>query len=180
MRAKVKWMLAGLLLISVLFISSLEKRHVISTSVGEIFSSGEDFIVMRKWIASFVQEERQTIPVQYDGPSINAYESIQPFQDGVMISYPSAIQVQAEKNGLVIFTGITRQTGKTVTVLYDDGDEVTYGFVGTFSKMPYTSVKAGDALAILDDQTLFFKVKRDGQYIESSELASYLLGIDTE
>ncbi|HLR11558.1 MAG TPA: peptidoglycan DD-metalloendopeptidase family protein [Sporosarcina sp.] len=178
MRTKLKWLLAIVLLMSVLIISSLEKRQLISTSIGEVFSSGEDFIVMRKWIASFIDEERQTVPVHFTGNTITSYESVQPFQDGVMISYPTAINVQAEKNGLVIFTGITRKTGKTVTVLYDDGDEVTYGFVGSFSKMPYTSVKAGDTLASLDEQTMFFKVKRDGQYMEPSELATYLLGIE--
>lgn len=158
--------------------SSLENRLIISTSIGEVFSSGEDFIVMRKWISTLIEDEREVVPVHYDQNKITSYESIQPFREGIMISYPSPISVQAEKNGLVIFTGITRQTGKTVTVLYDDGDEVTYGLVGSFSKMPYTSVKAGDTLASLDEQTMFFKVKRDGEYMEPTELSSYLLGLE--
>ena len=79
-------------------------------------------------------------------------------------------------NGLVIFTGYTRQTGKTVTVLYDDGDEVTYGFVGTFAKLPYTSVKKGDTLALMDEEAIYIMVKRDGVNLDSSLLPAYLSG----
>lgn len=178
MPRKIKWILALLLFAAVMMISSLENRHVISTSIGNMYASGEDFIVMRKWIASYFEEERDAIQVDYNPKMMTSYDSFQPFRDGIMISYPSSISIQAEKNGLVIFTGITRKTGKTVTVLYDDGDEVTYGLVGSFSKMPYTSVKVGDTLASLDEQTLFFKVKRDGEYMDPSELASYLLGLE--
>ena len=63
--------------------------------------------------------------------------------------------IEAQGNGLIIFTGYTRQTGKTVTVLYDNGDEVTYGFVGTFSKLPYTSVKKGTRLPLWTKEQSF-------------------------
>ncbi len=79
-------------------------------------------------------------------------------------------------DGLVVFTGSTRDTGKTVTVLYDDGDEVTYGFVGKFEKLPYTSVKKGDTLAFMAEEAIYIMVKRDGQHLDSSLLPAYLSG----
>ena len=87
-----------------------------------------------------------------------------------MFPIRNPIPIEAQGNGLVIFTGFTRQTGKTITVLYDDGDEVTYGFVGSFFKLPYTSVKKGDTLALMDEGAIFFIVKRDGVNLDASVL----------
>ena len=55
---------------------------------------------------------------------------MQPYKDGVIVSYTNPMPIEAQENGLVVFTGFTRESGKTITVLYDSGDEVTYGFVG--------------------------------------------------
>ena len=63
-----------------------------------------------------------------------------------------------------------------MTVMYDDGDEVTYGFIGTFSKLPYTSVKKGDTLAVMDEGAIYLMVKRDGVNLDASLLPAYLSG----
>ena len=101
---------------------------------------------------------------------------MQPFKNGVLVSYTVPIAIQAQSDGLVVFTGSRRDTGKTVTVLYDDGDEVTYGFVGKFEKLPYTSVKKGDTLALMAEEAIYIMVKRDGQHLDSSLLPAYLSG----
>ena len=44
------------------------------------------------------------------------------------------------------FYRIYPESGKTITVLYDDGDEVTYGFVGAILKAAlYNCEKRGHA-----------------------------------
>ena len=106
----------------------------------------------------------------------SAYESMQPYKDGVIVSYTQPLAIDAQENGLVIFTGFTRESGKTVTVLYDNGDEVTYGFVGKFSKLPYTAVKKGDTLALMDEGAIYLMVKRDGVKLDASLLPTYLSG----
>ena len=60
-----------------------------------------------------------------------------------------------------------------MTVLYDDGDEVTYGFVGSITKLPYTTVKKGDTLALMNEETMYLQVKREGINLDADMLATY-------
>ncbi len=177
MKWRTKWLLAILFVVGVGIVSKMEESQVIPRSFTQYVTSGQDFIVMKKWVASFFdQPQDEWVTVNYEERALGLYESIQPFAEGAIVSYSQPIAVEAESSGLVIFTGITRKTGKTMTVLYDDGDEVTYGFVGSFSKLPYTSVKRGDTLALLDEETMFLMVKRDGEHLDASVLPAYLSG----
>ena len=137
---------------------------VINKPVTQYVTTGEDFLVMKKWIASMMKDPvNDKIMVMSDPHHVaplTAYESMQPYKDGVLVSYPAPLAIDAQGNGLIIFTGYTRKTGKTVTVLYDNGDEVTYGFVGAFSKLPYTTVKKGDTLALMDEEAIYLMVKQ--------------------
>lgn len=173
---KTKWILAAIFAISVLMIAKLEQWQIIQRPLTQYVTTGKDFLVMKKWVASYLDQEDKLITVNHDERILAEYESIQPYKNGVIVSYMQPIAVEAEQDGLVIFTGITRETGKTITVLYDDGDEVTYGFVGSFSKLPYTSIKRGDTLALLDEETMFLMVKRDGMHVDASLLPAYLSG----
>lgn len=173
---KTKWILAAIFAISVLMIAKLEQWQIIQRPLTQYVTTGKDFLVMKKWVASYLDQEDELMTVNHDERILAEYESIQPYKNGVIVSYMQPIAVEAEQDGLVIFTGITRETGKTITVLYDDGDEVTYGFVGSFSKLPYTSIKRGDTLALLDEETMFLMVKRDGMHVDASLLPAYLSG----
>lgn len=173
---KAKWILAAVFAVSVLTVAKLEQWQVIQRPLTQYVTTGKDFLVMKKWVASYLDHDDELITVHHDQRILGEYESIQPYRNGVIVSYMQPIAVEAEQDGLVIFTGITRKTGKTITVLYDDGDEVTYGFVGSFSKLPYTSIKRGDTLALLDEETMFLMVKRDGLHIDASLLPAYLSG----
>ncbi len=105
---------------------------------------------------------------------------MQPYKDGVIVSYTNPLPIDAQETGLVVFTGFTRESGKTITVLYDNGDEVTYGFVGKVLKLPYTSVKKGDTLALMDEGAIYLMVKRDGVKLDASLLPTYLSGDKVE
>ncbi len=177
MKWRTKWVAATILTVGVIGIAKLEDMDMIDKPVTQYVTSGADFIAMKKWVASFIDEpESGTVPVAHETDRSTAYESMQPFQEGVIVSYSAPHAIEAQSSGLVIFTGITRQTGKTMTVLYDDGDEVTYGFVGKFSKLPYTSVKRGDTLALMGEEAMYLKVKRDGEHLDVSLLPAYLSG----
>ena len=47
------------------------------------------------------------------GRPISAYESMQPYKDGVIVSYTNPLPIDAQEEGLVVFTGFTRESGKT-------------------------------------------------------------------
>lgn len=177
MKWRTKWILAIVFTIGVIGVSKLERMGIIDKPVTQYVTTGEDFLAMKKWVASIIAEpENEMIEVHYEEGVLNSYESVQPYRDGVLVSYTGPLPINAQSDGLVIFTGITRQTGKTITVLYDDGDEVTYGFVGSFSKLPYTSVKKGDTLALMDESAIYLMVKRDGMQLDASLLPAYLSG----
>ncbi|WP_210468789.1 hypothetical protein [Sporosarcina sp. 6E9] len=177
MKWRVKWIIAITFTIGVIGVAKLEGAGTIGKPVTQYVTTGEDFLTMKKWVSSIIKDpEDETTVVSHEEGLLPAYESMQPFKDGVLVSYTVPIAIQAQANGLVVFTGSTRDTGKTVTVLYDDGDEVTYGFVGTFEKLPYTSVKKGDTLALMDDEAIYIMVKRDGIHMDSSLLPTYLSG----
>lgn len=170
-------MLAIVVVIGVVGVAKLEEVGMINQPITEYVTTGNDFLVMKKWVASMINEpENEMIAVNYEEGLFTTYESMQPYKEGVLVSYTQPVPVEAQGSGLVIFTGITRQTGKTLTVLYDDGDEVTYGFVGSFSKLPYTSVKKGDTLALMDEAAIFLMVKREGMNLDASLLPAYLSG----
>ena len=177
MKWRVKWVVAILFTVGVIGVAKLENMGTIGKPVTQYVTTGEDFLTLKKWVSSIIGEPKDdTTIVSHEDGLLPAYESLQPFKDGVLVSYTVPIAIQAQSDGLVVFTGSTRDTGKTVTVLYDDGDEVTYGFVGKFEKLPYTTVKKGDTLAFMAEEAIYIMVKRDGQHLDSSLLPAYLSG----
>lgn len=177
MKWKTKWMLAIIIAICVFGFAKLEQTGFINKPVTQYITTGKDFIVMKKWVASIIGEtDDDKITVSADPVEelpFAAYESMQPYKEGVIVSYTNPMPITAQGDGLVVFTGFTRQSGKTVTVLYEDGDEVTYGFVGTFEKLPYSTVKKGDTLAMMSEEAIYLKVKREGVVLEAEILATY-------
>lgn len=173
-------MVAIALTLGVIGVAKLEDAGVIREPVTQYVTSGKDFLAMKKWVATMIKDpEADKIAVMADPQQedpFSAYESMQPYKDGVIVSYTQSLPIDAQENGLVIFTGFTRESGKTITVLYDSGDEVTYGYVGTFTKLPYTVVKKGDTLALMDEGAIYLKVKRDGVKMDASLLPTYLSG----
>lgn len=177
MKWKTKWIIAFVLLVSVVALSKLEERQLVNVPVTQYVTTGKDFVVMKKWVSSWLADEESiTVSAKSVFDPFASYESFQPYQDGAIISYTQPLSITSQGNGLVVFTGYTRQSGKTVTVQYDNGDEVTYGFVGSFSTLPYTAVRRGDEIAVMDEEALYIRVKRDGIPLEPTVLATYMTG----
>lgn len=177
MKWRTKWLFAIILTVGVLGVAKLEGTGVIGKPVTQYVTTGEDFLAMKKWVSSMMKDpDDGMVEVSHQVGLLPDYESLQPFKEGVLVSYTNPIPIQAQNDGLIIFTGITRETGKTVTVLYDNGDEVTYGFVGTISKLPYTSLRKGDTLALMGDEAIYIMVKQDGFNLDASLLPAYLSG----
>ncbi|PIC70712.1 MULTISPECIES: peptidoglycan DD-metalloendopeptidase family protein [unclassified Sporosarcina] len=177
MKWKTKWIMAIVLLVSVVGLSKLEERQLINIPITQYVTTGKDFVVMKKWVSSLISED-EVITVSGNSAfnPLKTYESFQPYQDGAIISYTQPMSITSQGSGLVVFTGYTRQSGKTVTVQYDNGDEVTYGFVGSFSTLPYTAVRLGDEIAVMAEEAVYIRVKRNGIPLEPTVLATYMSG----
>ncbi|HSO56744.1 MAG TPA: hypothetical protein VLQ66_00790, partial [Paenisporosarcina sp.] len=102
---------------------------------------------------------------------------MQPYEEGVLVSYTTPIQVTAREDGIILFTGHTRHTGKTMTVLYDGGDIVTYGFVENFSNLPYTAVGENDLIAEVQPGSMFVKIERGGIILEPSAVKEWMTDV---
>ncbi|WP_342505305.1 hypothetical protein [Sporosarcina sp. FSL K6-2383] len=180
MRWRTKWLVAIVLTLAVIGVAKLEEAEVIRQPITQHITSGQDFLVVKKWVASMMKDTEAdkiavTAGMESDDP-FSLYESMQPYKNGVLVSYTNPLSITAQGRGLVVFTGFTRESGKTITVLYDNGDEVTYGFVGTIPILPYTSVKKGDTLALMEEGAIYLLVKRDGVALDVSLLPTYLSG----
>ena len=176
MKWKPKWILAILLSVSVVGLSKLEERQLVNVPITQYVTTGKDFVVMKKWVSSWMAEDDVIAVSGEVFTPFGTYASFQPYQDGAIITYDQPLAITSQGSGLVVFTGYTRQSGKTVTVQYDTGDEVTYGFVGSFSTLPYTAVKLGDEIAVMDEEAVYIRVKRDGIPLEPTVLATYMSG----
>ena len=182
MRWRTKWLVAIVLTLGVIGVAKLEEAEVIRQPITQYVTSGQDFVAVKKWVASIIKDADGDKIAVMAGPNLDdpfsMYESMQPYKNGVLVSYTNPLPIEAQGSGLVVFTGFTRESGKTITVLYDDGDEVTYGFVGTIPILPYTAVKKGDTLALMEEGAIYLMVKRGGVKLDASLLPTYLSGDD--
>jgi len=176
-KARKRWLAALLFTAAVLGTAQLEKAGRIDRPVTQYLSTGQDFVAIKKWAASLIDTEKGgMIQVSGDVKAVDpfaAYESMQPYKSGVILSYAEPLPIAARGDGLIVFTGFTRQSGKTLTVQYDNGDEVTYGFVGSFAKLPYTTVAQGDTLGMMEEGAMYLKVKRDGLVLDPTLLPAF-------
>ncbi|MCM3086617.1 peptidoglycan DD-metalloendopeptidase family protein [Bhargavaea ginsengi] len=181
MRWREKWVAALLVTVVLFGVAKLEEHQVMKTQITHLVRSGEELTVLKKWVMSFVDQGRPetAVPVIADGttPAMAEFSSLQPFREGVVLSYGATIPVTAKGDGLVIYTGHTRQTGKTVTVQYDDGDTVTYGFIGKFLTLPYTTVGEGEPIAELETGAMFLGVERDGGMMDAEGVKNWLAAL---
>lgn len=183
MKWRHKWFAALILTIAVIGMATLEDQRILNTQLTKVVRGGEDFMALRQWTYGLLNlsdsektDQSETIPVAAgtNDSQLAAYYSMQPFKSGVLVSYEEPMAITAKEDGLVIFTGHTRQTGKTVTILYGNGETVTYGFVKSFEKLPYTGVAAGEVIAQMEAGAMFLEVDRDGVSLDTESIAAWL------
>ncbi|HEY4624098.1 MAG TPA: hypothetical protein VIH12_09565, partial [Solibacillus sp.] len=60
------------------------------------------------------------------------------------------------------FTGHTQYNGKSISVIYDNGMTMTFGFVDEFYVLPYTTVGQGTVIATKKGGELYIQIEKDG------------------
>ncbi|WP_342525263.1 hypothetical protein MKY84_07580 [Chryseomicrobium sp. FSL W7-1435] len=123
------------------------------------FSPGTTLFADAEWFPqpSLPIATKDLVPVtaDMDQDQTFVYTSYQPYEQGLLVRVDAHQPVLAKSSGMVLFTGEKRKTGKTMTIAYDSGDTVTYGFLHEFEMLPYTRF---DAQAILgqSSEDLFY------------------------
>jgi len=185
MKSARKWIIACIFTVGIIALIQIQENDGQTSPLRALFAQGKDIQMVREFvIAQFPSNELpEVIPVTSAPtkspviPTMASYESMQPYEEGVLVSYSTAVQVVAREDGIILFTGHTRHTGKTMTVLYDSGDTVTYGFVENFSNLPYTAVAANDLIAEVNPGSMFVKVEREGENLEPSAITEWMTDV---
>ena len=182
MKSAQKWIIACIFTVGIIALIQIQEQDGQTSSLRTLFTEGKDLQMAREFVLSQFPSlnEREIIPVSAKPakdpviPTMATYESMQPYDEGVLVAYKTPIQVVAHQDGIILFTGHTRNTGKTMTVLYDNGDTVTYGFVKNFSNLPYTAVAANDLIADVEPGSMFVKVEHEGENLEPSAITEWM------
>jgi len=185
MKSAQKWIIACIFTVGIIALMQIQENNGQTSSIRTLFAEGKDLQLVREFVlAQFPSyNQPELIPVSATPkkdpliPTMATYESMQPYDEGVLVSYTTDVQVVAHEDGIILFTGHTRNTGKTMTVLYDSGDTVTYGFVENFSNLPYTAVAANDLLAEVKPGSMFVKVEHEGENLEPSAITEWMTDV---
>lgn len=180
MLSKKKWIFAFVFVLMFFLLNRLETSNVLSTNYSTTLLAPQQPKEAYNQIKAWVQQsdKKITVSAPITTPPLVEYKSIQPYEDGVILSIDSKQDLFASENGLIIFTGYTKKTGKTLSISYDTGETATYGFVEKFHQLPYTTINTGDIFASAADELLYIQVEKDGEYLDTSELVEWLSASD--
>ena len=176
MFSKKKWMFAFVFVMLFFMLYKFENNDVLSTSYStSLLEPQKPSDIYKKVVSWFTNsEDLINVSAPITSPPLIEYKSIQPFEDGAILSIEDSQDLYASENGLIIFTGYTKKTGKTLSILYDTGETATFGFVKEFHQLPYTTINAGDAFASADNEILYIKVEKDRKNLDTNELVGWL------
>lgn len=176
MFSKKKWIFAFAFAVLFIMLSKLENDRLLSTNYAASLLAPQKPSEVYKKVVAWVNDRGDMISVSapITTPPLIEYKSIQPFSKGAILSINESQELYASENGLVIFTGYTRETGKTLSILYDTGETATYGYVEEFYQLPYTTISAGDIFASVENELLYIEVEKEGETLEVSNLVQWL------
>lgn len=176
MLSKRKWVLAFLLVFTFIAMDKLEENDALSTNYASTLLAPQKPTEMYQKVRDWITPNEEVVTVS--GPLLEnpvlEYSTIQPYSEGAVLSLSASQEIGASENGLIIFTGYKKKTGKTISILYDNGETVTYGFVEDFFQLPYTSVSAGEIFASVKRDILYVQVEKDGEVLDTTEIVDWL------
>lgn len=172
---KWQWAVAFLICL-IVWSTTLAPSTKTAKLIERIVYSEDDLTFMRNTLRNvFVSKERQIEVAAYPGSEeLLSFVSIQPYGKGYSLTFEQAIRIFALQNGIVVFTGHTKQTGKTISIYYDDDTTVTFGYVDHFSLLPYTAVSAGEVLATKQAGELYIEVEQRGVTLNLEQTLAWL------
>ncbi|RTQ95827.1 M23 family metallopeptidase [Lysinibacillus telephonicus] len=174
---KWKWIAAFVLCAIVLVGNRLQENGQLNVDVKKIVYSSEDLTMMRNLLREvFGSETDTTITVSSEtiNQELLSFVAVKPFDNGYLLTYEQAIPILAIENGLVVYTGHSKTTGKTISVFYEDDTTITYGNVDSFSLLPYTSIERGSTIANKEIGDLYIKIEKDGKVLNLEETLEWM------
>ena len=176
MLSKRKWVLSFLFVFSFILLAKLEGNSTLSTNYASLLLKPQKPSEIYDDVVAWINRSDELINVSapVSNPPLIEYKSIQPLEDGAILAISKTQDLYASEDGLIIYTGHRKKTGKTVSILYDTGETATYGFVDDFRQLPYTTVNAGDIFGSVENEMLYIQVEKKGEMLETDELIEWL------
>ena len=174
---KWKWIAAIVLCGVVILGIRLQERGQLEVDVKKIVYSSEDLTLMRNLLREVFDnesDEKITVSSENVNQELLSFVSVKPYDNGYLLTFEKAIPILAIENGLVVYTGHTKHTGKTISVFYEDDTTVTYGNVDSFSLLPYTSIERGGTLANKEPGDLYIKIEKDGTVLTLEQTLEWM------
>lgn len=172
---KWKWLIACVLFVTI-YICDTYGDLTMKRNINKVIYSSEDLLFMREVLMDISFKKDKQITVSAD-PSIEQmlmYKTIDRYNEGFLLSYEQPIVLNALYDGLVVFTGHTKYNGKTISILYENGLSVTFGYVDQFAVLPYTSVSKGTQIATKDKGKLYIQIEQDGVIFNLQQTTQWL------
>jgi len=173
---KWKWLVTILLVAAIMLVIRLEDRGVLETPVRKLVTTSADLTYLSELGQSWLNKEDTTILVSSDvgQTELLSFANAQVFKEGFLMQYDMGLPVYAGKNGLVVFTGHTKYTGKTMTISYDDGTTVSYGMLDSLAQLPYTTVQANDLIGMKEAGQLYISIEKDKTQYNLEQIVQWL------
>lgn len=174
---KWKWIVAFMLCVLVLMGKHFQNTGQIDVDVKKVVYSSEDLTIMRSMLRELFGEEPQTkiaVSTEKVNQEVLTFTEIVPYNEGYLLTFEQALPLVAINHGVVVYTGHSKHTGKTISVYYEDNTTVTYGNVDSFSLLPYTSVQRGDTIGNIEMGDLYIQIDIDGRILNLEQTLQWL------
>lgn len=166
-----RWWIAALLFVTVLVANEIKPLLV-----ERIVYSSKDLIVVREALQYiFLKPEQIPVSTSELSSELLTFSTMERYNKGAVLTYHKPVSVDAFYDGLVVFTGHTKYTGKTMTVLYNEGTTITYGFLDELILLPYTPIYAGQSIGQQQD-AFYLQIEQDGHLLNLEEMLAWLKG----
>jgi hypothetical protein len=172
---KWQWLIASVLFVTI-YLCEMYGNIPTKRLINQVVYSSEDLVLIRAVLMDITFQEDKKIPVSVD-PSIEQllmYKTIERYNKGFLLAYDQPILLNALYDGLIVFTGHTKYNGKTMSILYENGLTVTFGFVDEFEVLPYTPVSMGTLLATKEKGKLYIQIEKDGMIFNMKQTTEWI------
>lgn len=154
----------------------LEDQGVLETPLRKLVTTSADLTYLSELGQSWLNKDDATILVSSDvgQTELLTFANAEVFEEGFLLQYDMGLPVYAGMNGLVVFTGHTKYTGKTMTISYDDGTTVSYGMLDSLAQLPYTTVQANDLIGMKETGQLYISIEKDKVQYNLEQIVQWL------
>ena len=166
--------LTSLILCVVIYIGLNSSNESIRQLLTRIVYSTEHMTMMRNAVGGLFSQEELVEVASTTNAELVKFVAIKRYDKGFLLSYEAPITLTALQPGVIVYTGHTVRTGKVLSVAYDDGYSVTFGFVDDFYHLPYSTVAMGEVIGVKETGELFIQVEKNGRKLSLEETVEWL------